>query len=198
MIAQLQGRVSAVGANWAVVLVGGLGVHVWCTAQTAMGLRTGGAADLHTSLVVREDALTLYGFAARTDRDTFELLKSATGIGPKIALAALSVLTPDELSNAIGAADLATLTRVPGVGRKGAERIVIELKDKVAPVSSAPSLTGALPAWREQVAEGLQGLGYSTKDADAACDRVAALAEADPDRGVAGLMKAALRSLAKK
>ncbi len=198
MIAQLQGRVSAVGANWAVILIGGLGVHVWCTAQTAMGLRTGGAADLHTSLVVREDALTLYGFAARADRDTFELLKSATGIGPKIALAALSVLTPDELSDAITTANLLTLTRVPGVGKKGAERIVIELKDKVVPASTAPSGPGAAPAWREQVAEGLQGLGYSTKDADAACDRVAAMAEANPDVGVAGLMKAALRSLAKK
>lgn len=198
MIAQLQGTVSAVGANWAVVLVGGLGVHVWCTAQTAMGLRQGAQTDLHTSLVVREDALTLYGFASREDRDTFDLLKSATGIGPKIALAALSVLTPDELSNAIASANLATLVRVPGVGRKGAERIVIELKDKVVPTSATASAPAALPAWHEQVAEGLQGLGYSAKDADVACDRVTALAESDPELGVAALMKAALRSLAKK
>ena len=194
MIAQLQGRVSAVGANWAVVLVGGFGVHVWCTAQTAMGLRTGGAADLHTSRVVREDALTLYGFAARTDRDTCELLKSATGIGPKIALAALSVLTPDELSNAIAAADLATLTRVPGVGKRTAERMVLELRDRVAAGATSGRGTGAAAAAgpAAEVAGALEGLGFSASEAEATA---AAVLADDPALTAPDALRLALKTL---
>ncbi len=204
MIAHLKGTVSAVGATTAVIDIGGFGTLVQCSPQTASGLRLGQPATLHTSLVVREDSLTLYGFADTDERDCFELLLTASGVGPRIAQATCAVLSPAELRQAIASDDVVTLTRVPGVGRKGAERICIELRDKI----NALALTSAPPApsaadtataqWREQVSGGLQGLGWSTRDAEAACDRVAELAEAVPQPPVAELMRAALRSLAKK
>jgi Holliday junction DNA helicase RuvA len=141
----------------------------------------------------------LYGFADDAERETFELVQTATGVGPKLAQAIVSVLSPDDLRAAIASENLAILCSVPGVGRRGAQRLVIELKDKVgalAATSSAPRTAAAL-AWRDQVRAGLEGLGWSSRDAEAACDGVQPLADADPTLGVAGLMRAALRSLAK-
>lgn len=198
MISQLTGTVIAAGATWIVVDLSGFGLKALCTPATASAVRLGQVATVHTSLVVREDSLTLYAFAEADERDCFELVQTASGIGPKIAQAVVSVLSPEDLRAAIATENIRALTQVPGIGVKGAQRLVIELKDKIGRLavisSTAPAAT---PTWREQVSGGLEGLGWSARDAEAACDKVAPLAEADPATPVAVLMRAALRSLAK-
>lgn len=204
MIAQVTGTVALLGPTSVVVEVGGFGVLALCSPNTTAGLRLGQTATLATSLVVREDSLTLYGFATLDERELFELLQTATGVGPKLAQAALAVLTPDELRSAIATENLVQLCKVPGVGRKGAQRLVIELKDKInaiGPVGEPAAATlPAAPArssWRDQVSQGLQGLGWSSRDAEAACDEVASMA-GDPGVGVPQLMRAALQALARR
>lgn len=200
MIAQLSGTVISLGPTSAVVEVGGIGIIVLCSPNTAATLRVGQAATLMTSMVVREDSLTLYGFESPDEREFFELLLTATGVGPKLAQAALAVLRPDELRTAISTENLVQLTKVPGIGRKGAQRMVIELKDKINTVglSAGPIRAGrGDEAWRDQVAQGLQGLGWSSKDADAACGEVEYLVRDDPSVSVAVMMRAALQTLAK-
>ena len=201
MIAQLTGVVAQVGPTSAVIEVGGFGVQAVCSPNTVAGLRTGHRATLATSLVVREDSLTLYGFASADEREFFELLLTATGVGPKLAQAALAVLSPDDLRRAIATENLVQLCKVPGIGRKGAQRIVIELKDKINAVALTEGPASAVDppaAWRGQVTQGLQGLGWSARDADAACDEVEHLAREDPHANVAVLMRAALQSLARR
>lgn len=201
MIERLTGTVAAVGGTWVVLDLSGFGVRALCTPATAASVRLGEPTTLATSLVVREDSLTLYGFADADERDAFELVQTASGIGPRIAQAVVSVLPPADLRDAIVSENLAALMRVPGIGRKGAERLVLELRDKVAglggPVGPSPAPAPGAPEWREQVAAGLESLGWSARDAAAACDRVAPLLEADPEPGIAELMRAALRSLAR-
>ena len=133
MISHLDGRVSAVAPEGAVIEVGGVGLLVQCTPGTLATLRPGERARVATSLVVREDALTLFGFAADDERDVFELLQTASGVGPRLALAMLAVFTPDALRRAVAAEDVTALTRVPGIGRKGAQRIVLELAGRLGP-----------------------------------------------------------------
>jgi holliday junction DNA helicase RuvA len=201
MIAQLTGLVAQVGPTSAVIEIGGFGIQAVCSPNTVAGLRVGESATLATSLVVREDSLTLYGFASVDEREFFELLLTATGVGPKLAQAALAVLSPDELRSAIATENLVQLCKVPGIGRKGAQRVVIELKDRINAVGRAEVSVAAIrpaAAWRAQVAQGLQGLGWSARDADSACDEVEHLAREDPDVNVAVLMRAALQSLARK
>jgi len=201
MIAQLTGVVAQVGPTSAVIEVGGLGIQAVCSPNTVAGLRLGQRATLATSLVVREDSVTLYGFASSDEREFFELLLTASGVGPKLAQTALAVLSPDELRRAIATENLVQLCKVPGIGRKGAQRIVIELKDKINAVGQAEGpapTTGPAPAWRGQVTQGLQGLGWSARDAEAACEEVEHLAQEDPDVNIAVLMRAALQSLARK
>jgi Holliday junction DNA helicase RuvA len=201
MIAQLTGLVAQVGPTSAVIEVGGLGIQAVCSPNTVAGLQVGQRATLATSLIVREDSLTLYGFASIDEREFFELLLTATGVGPKLAQAALAVLTPDELRSAIATENLVQLCKVPGVGRKGAQRMVIELKDKINAAvghSEAVPAVRSSAAWRTQVTQGLQGLGWSAKDAESACDEVEQLAHEDPQANVAVLMRAALQSLARK
>lgn len=199
MIAHVSGIVSACGATWAVVDVSGIGILVQCTPATAAKLRQGSQTTLSTSLVVREDSLTLYGFADPDERDLFDLVQTASGVGPKLGQAIVSVLSPDAFRQAVLAEDFKTLQKVPGVGLKGAQRLVLELKDRVHGLSG----TGTIPTrpaaarWRDQVQAGLEGLGWSTRDAEAACDRVAPLAADDPAIPVGVLMKAALQALAK-
>ena len=201
MIASISGTVLTVGPTSAVIEVGGIGLLALVTPNTATKLTPGESGRLATSLVVREDSLTLYGFADTDERDCFELLLSASGVGPKLAQAALSVMSPPELQAAITRSDLLALTRVPGIGKKGAERIVIELRDKIGLVvfdggaDESPVVIGG--AWREQVSAGLQGLGWSAKDAESACERVAHLVAEDPDVPVPILMRAALQALAR-
>ncbi|HJV13715.1 MAG TPA: Holliday junction branch migration protein RuvA [Propionibacteriaceae bacterium] len=203
MIAQLTGVVAQVGPTSAIIEVGGFGVQAVCSPNTVAGLRLGQRATLATSLVVREDSLTLYGFASTDEREFFELLLTAAGVGPKLAQTALAVLTPEELRRAIATENLVQLCKVPGIGRKGAQRIVIELKDKINTVvqleDSLPAAGPPTPAaWRGQVMQGLQGLGWSAKDAAAACDEVEQLAREDPQINIAVLMRAALQTLARR
>jgi len=201
VIAQLSGTVIQLTPTSAVMEVGGVGMLTLCSPNTAAGLRIGERATLFTSLIVREDSLTLYGFAAAEEREFFELLLTATGVGPKLAQAALAVLSPEELRRAIATENLVQLMKVPGVGRKGAQRMVLELKDKinaVAPASAAAPSTASGPQWREQVAQGLEGLGWSARDAEAACSDVEHLVREDSQISVAVLMRAALQTLAKK
>jgi Holliday junction DNA helicase RuvA len=201
VIAQLSGHVLQVGPTSAVLEVGGLGILALCSPNTVAGLTIGERATLATSLVVREDSLTLYGFASADEREFFELLLTATGVGPKLAQAALAVLTPDELRAAIAGENLVQLCKVPGIGRKGAQRIVIELKDKINAVAVPDERTAsaASPAgWRDQVTQGLQGLGWSARDAEVAYGEVEHLVAEDPQVGVAVLMRAALQSLARR
>lgn len=207
MIASVTGRVAAVGPDAAVVEVGGLGVAVQCTPATLARLRVGEAATLPTSLVVREDSLTLFGFADDDERSVFELAQTVSGVGPRLAQAMLAVHSPDALRLAVATDDLKALERVPGIGRKGAQRLVLELKDRLgAPHGAAASAGGAASAargssggWRDQVHAALLGLGWSARDADSAITEVAPEAEAalaegmTPDVGV--LLKSALRSL---
>ena len=150
----------------AVIEVGGVGLLVQCTPGTLAGLRLGEQARLATSLVVREDALTLYGFASDDERNTFELLQTASGVGPRLAQAMLAVLTPDALRRAVAAEDLAMLTSVPGIGRKGAQRIVLELAGRlgapadVGVLAAAGRAAAAGPQWQDQVRAGLVSLGW--------------------------------------
>lgn len=203
MIAHLTGTVHQVGGTWVVLDLGGFGVRVLATPATVASVRVGECATLHTSLVVREDSLTLYAFVDADERDAFELVQSASGIGPKLAQAVVSVLAPDELRAAIASENLAVLTKVPGIGRKGAQKMVIELKDKVhalGAISGLPTGGAARPdaeGWRDQVASGLESLGWSAKDATAAVEGVAPLRDEEPSLGVGELMRAALRSLAR-
>ena len=198
MIASVRGAVQHIGLDRVVVEVGGVGMLLHTTPATASSLHRGSEAALATTLVVREDSLTLFGFATEEERDLFEQVQTVSGIGPRIALAMLSVLAPDRLRAAVSGGDLATITKVPGIGRKGAERIVLELRDKVgvpAPAAgAAPAApTTAAAAWRDQVAEALVGLGYSAKQAEDAVSSVAV--DGAGDRSVSDLLRAALREL---
>ena len=180
MIASVRGTVTAVAPDGAVVEVGGVGLAVSCSPGTLARLRVGHDARLATSLVVREDSLTLYGFADDDERALFELLQTANGVGPKLAQTMLAVHAPRELRRAIATSDFATLTQVPGIGRKGAERIVIELRDRIGAVDGSDSgvQTGgpviAVAPWRDQLAHALAGLGFGGKEAGEAIDVVAA------------------------
>ncbi|PZS27579.1 MAG: Holliday junction branch migration protein RuvA [Pseudonocardiales bacterium] len=179
MIASVRGTVVAVGPDGAVVEVGGVGMAVSCSPGTLARLRVGEAARLATSLVVREDSLTLYGFAEDDERSLFELLQTANGVGPKLAQTMLAVYPPRELRRAIATSDLAALTKVPGIGRKGAERIALELRDRIGSIDGYDSRTdlGGLTAvapWRDQLAHALAGLGFSGKEALDAIDVAAA------------------------
>ncbi|SFI92626.1 Holliday junction DNA helicase subunit RuvA [Streptosporangium canum] len=203
MIASVRGRVAAIAPDGAVVEVGGVGMLVHCTPGTLATLRVGEEARLATSLVVREESLTLFGFGSDDERGVFEMLQTANGVGPKVALAMLAVHTPNALRTAVASADVKALTRVPGVGPKGAQRIIVDLKDKLGTPDQAVNavLNGgtAAPAWRDQVHSGLVGLGYSARDADEAVAAVAPQADAEVAEGrspqVATLLKAALRAL---
>ncbi|MEA5153561.1 Holliday junction branch migration protein RuvA [Raineyella sp.] len=203
MIAHLTGTVTAVRPTSAVLDIGGLGLEVQCTARALAGLRPGESGHVETSLQVRQEVFTLFGFVDPVEREAFEMLLGVNSVGPKLALAILSLLEPAALVAAIRAEDLHMLTKVPGVGKKSAERILVELKDKVVRLGleatpGAPVEVGSeRPLWREQVSSGLQGLGWPAKDAEAACDTVEPLVAEDPSVGVAQLMRAALRSLAK-
>ena len=190
VISHLDGLVAAIAPEGAVIEVGGVGLLVQATPGTLATLRSGERARVATSLVVREDALTLYGFASDDERDVFELLQTASGIGPRLALAMLASFSPDGLRQAIAAEDVTALTRVPGIGRKGAQRIVLELAGRLgspgAPVSppgtgGPGSAAARASSWRDQVRTGLVNLGWQARDAEQAIAAVEAeLAERRP------------------
>jgi Holliday junction DNA helicase RuvA len=173
MISSVRGQVLAIGLDHAVVEVGGVGLAVQATPATLATMRSGTEASLATSLIVREDSLTLYGFADNEARDLFGLLLTVSGIGPRIAMATLAVLEPAQLRAALADGNITVLTQVPGIGRKGAERLIIELRDKVGalPAASAPLPIGNV---RGSVVEALVGLGFPAKQAEQAVDGVLA------------------------
>ncbi|MER5772244.1 Holliday junction branch migration protein RuvA [Streptomyces sp. NPDC001985] len=201
MIASVSGTVAALAPTTAVIEVGGVGMAVQCTPDTLSGLRIGQEAKLATSLVVREDSLTLYGFADDDERQTFELLQTASGVGPRLAQAMLAVHRPDALRLAIATADEKALTAVPGIGKRGAQKLLLELKDRLGePLGTHGAQRGAGAAvtasWRDQLHAALIGLGYATREADEAVAAVTPQAEASgtaPRVGV--LLKAALQTL---
>jgi Holliday junction DNA helicase RuvA len=198
MIAFVRGQVAAVTLNSAVLDVGGIGLELMCTPGTLATLRTGQTATLPTSMVVREDSLTIFGFLDEDEKVCFELVQTASGVGPKLAQAILACLAPDELRVAVASDDTKTLTRVSGIGQKGAQRIILELKDRLgAPVGHVRAGTpaGAAAPWKDQVLQALVGLGWSAKEADAAVETVAPEAGDDPQ--VATLLRSALRTLSK-
>jgi len=199
MIAFVRGPVAAIGVDSCVIEVGGVGLQVYCHPGTLAGLRPGQETRVSTSMVVREDSLTLYGFADDDEKALFELLQTASGVGPRLAQAALAVLSPDQLRQAVASEDLAVLVKVPGIGKKGAQRIVLELKDKIGAPSKLVAGRPLRPAaaWREQVHAGLVGLGWSPKDAEDAVVAVSPLAADDPEPSVPDLLRAALRALSK-
>jgi Holliday junction DNA helicase RuvA len=197
MIAFVRGQVAALTLSSAVLEVGGVGLELMCTPGTLATLRPGHQATLPTSMVVREDSLTLFGFVDEDEKQTFELVQTASGVGPKVAQSMLAVLSPDDLRRAIAADDVKTLTRVPGIGQKGAQRIILELKDRIgAPTNGRTPATpvGSAP-WRDQVHQGLVGLGWPARDAEKAVEAVAPEAGDAPD--VASLLRAALRTLSR-
>jgi holliday junction DNA helicase RuvA len=222
VISHLDGTVAAVAPEGAVIEVGGVGLLVQCTPGTLATLRRGERARVATSLVVREDSLTLFGFGGDDERDVFELLQTASGVGPRLALAMLAVFTPDALRRAVAAEDVTALTRVPGIGRKGAQRIVLELAGRLGPPGVAggpgqlaagpPGLPGAAP-WRDPVRAGLISLGWQAREADQAIAAVEADAQAANGDGngaagdggapgaaeadVAIMLRAALRKLSR-
>ena len=195
MIASLTGTVTGHSAGGVVLSVGGVGLAVQTTPGTRARLRTGDEAFLATSLVVREDSLTLYGFETDDERELFEVLQTASGIGPKVAQAVLTTLTPDAVRRAIATNDLASLTLVPGIGKKGAERMVLELRDKLG-TGATPSGAGPV-AWRDTLTEALVGLGWSSSQADEVVVRLSAAHPSAGESDVPSLLREALAMLGK-
>jgi holliday junction DNA helicase RuvA len=209
MIASVNGRVAAVSPDGAVVEVGGIGLAVQCTPGTIARLQVGESARLSTSLIVREDSLTLYGFADDDERQLFELLQTANGVGPRLAQAVLAIHPPREVRRAVAVADVKALMQVPGIGKKGAERLILELRDRLGSTTSDTSLDGpALPGlpsvtpvapWRDQLTSALIGLGWSAKEADSALTQLAPVADEQIAAGgaveVAVLLRRALQLL---
>ena len=165
MIASLYGRVRSLHSDRAVIDVGGVGLAVSVTPATSARLSLGNDAQLFTSLVVREDALTLYGFLDEESRVAFDLVQTVTGIGPKVAMSILANLSPEDLGYAIAQENVAALERVPGIGRKGAQRLILELKGKITHLAQGTPV-GHVPLWREQLSSALVSLGFSAKEAD--------------------------------
>jgi Holliday junction DNA helicase RuvA len=209
MIASVNGRVAAVSPDGAVVEVGGVGLAVQCTPGTIARLQVGEQARLSTSLVVREDSLTLYGFADDDERQLFELLQTANGVGPRLAQAVLAIHPPREVRRAVSMGDLKALMQVPGIGKKGAERLVLELRDRLGVTSvdtqldggpaaaGLPSVTPVAP-WRDQLVSALVGLGWSSREAETALAALEPVAEEQAANGgvqVAVLLRQALQIL---
>lgn len=201
MIASLRGTVISIGLGSAVIECQGVGYEVTTTPNTLSRLQRGEEALLLTTMVVREDAMKLYGFIDDQSREMFALLQTVTGLGPRLALACESVFTPIEISQAIAGADAKTLQRVPGVGKRMAERLIVELKDKVSAftagtvdVEGAPApIPGIAPVVViEQVTQALVGLGFTEKQAD---DAVVSVLAADPELETSAALRAALATL---
>lgn len=203
MIASLRGVVLEVTGESAVIEIGGLGLAVQCTPATLAGLRRGELATVHTTLVVREESLTLYGFGSADERAIFELLQTVSGVGPRLAQAMLATLEPDALRRIVATEDVTALTAVPGVGKKGAQRLVLELSGKlgvpsgdVAVASGGGQPAAAASGWRPQVHAALVGLGWPPREADAALTVVADELGDQADTAEVGvLLRTALRAM---
>ncbi|MCU1593682.1 MAG: Holliday junction helicase RuvA [Frankiales bacterium] len=196
MIASLTGRVSGLTTQGVVLSVGGVGLAVQTTPGTRARLRTGEEAFLATTLIVREDSLTLYGFETDDEREIFELLMTSSGVGPKVAQAVLTVHTPDAVRRAIATEDLTALCLVPGIGRKGAQRMVLELRDKMGLATSGGAPLAAA-AWRDLLTDALIGLGWSGSQADETVVKLSAAHPSASEADVPTLLREALAMLGK-
>ena len=167
MIAFVKGTLTDISALGAVVDVGGVGMNLLTSANALKGKKVGDQVQVPTVMVVREDHMTLYGFADANEKDMFLLLQTISGVGPRMALNLISVMGEQKLSNAIANSDIGSLTAVPGIGKKGAQRLILELSDKIA----SPK-TSAITSWRESLITALVGLGWNRKDASSAAEQV--------------------------
>jgi holliday junction DNA helicase RuvA len=173
MISSLRGPVLEIRLDSLVIGVGGVGMTVMCSPDTISQARVDKEITLFTSLIVREDSLTLFGFANSENREMFEVVQGVSGFGPKLAFTILSSLPADELRTAIGNEDVARLKQTPGVGAKGAQRLVLELKDRIGtPTTGAKRSSSSQAQWQIQVEQGLLGLGWSPRDAQRAITAV--------------------------
>jgi Holliday junction DNA helicase RuvA len=179
MISLLNGTVRSIHSDRLVVEVGGFGLSVLVTPSTTTQVTLGSQVQLFTSLVVREDSLTLFGFVNEESRTLFELVQTVSGIGPKVALSILGALSPEDLGRAISQEDIGAIEKVPGIGRKGAQRMILELKGKLSDLSSSQQYKGHQPAWREQLASALVSLGFSPKESDSAISEVVSQLQSD-------------------
>ncbi|CAN5420318.1 Holliday junction branch migration protein RuvA [soil metagenome] len=195
MIASVRGEVVDIALDHVVVECAGVGYKVMATPSTLAGLRRGSETRLIIAMIVREDSMTLYGFADADARDLFSTLLGVSGVGPKIALATLAVYDANALRQALADGDVTALTRVPGIGKRGAERMVLELRDKIGPVAASGTFTAVSGhAVRGPVVEALVGLGFAIKQAEEATDKVLA---AEPDATTSGALRSALNLLGK-
>ena len=202
MIATLTGEIKSISLDRAIIEVGGVGLSVNLTANAATHLNLGTIVTFHTSLVVREESLTLYGFLTAESKQLFEQVQTVSGIGPKVALAILGALTPQDLAAAIATENIAAIERVPGIGRKGAQRLILELKGKLSDLSEGTRITSHQPAWREQLTNALISLGFAPKDSDRAITSIVNELQSDgiepADLELSELLKRALQSGGRK
>jgi Holliday junction DNA helicase RuvA len=174
MISLVNGVVRAISTDKIIVEVGGVGLSLAVTQKTTAQLNVGVSVQLFTTLVVREDALTLYGFLEDGDRALFELVQTVSGIGPKVALSIVSALSPSQLALAISQEDISAIEKVPGIGRKGAQRLILELKGKLTDFGTSSKSERHQPVWREHLTSALVSLGFTAKDSDSAITQVVA------------------------
>lgn len=194
MISSLNGTVKTTSLNYAIVEVGGVGLQVFLSPRFASSLVVGTFVSLHTTLLVREDALTLFGFESAVDKDLFELLQTVTGIGPKVAQSALSVYDADELVSAISREDHALIERIPGLGKKGAARVVLELREKVSAFSYSNSSKASPSPWRVQIEGALTNLGFTQRESNQALDQIASeISDGLDTANIPGLLRRALQ-----
>jgi len=202
MIATLTGEIKAISIDRAVIEVGGVGLSVNLTQNSAAHLNLGTLVTFHTSLVVREDSLTLYGFLTAESKALFEQVQTVTGIGPKVALAIIGSLSPEDLATAIATENIAAIERVPGIGRKGAQRLILELKGKLSDLSDGSRISNQQPIWREQLTNALISLGFAPKDSDRAITTVMSELQGEgiepADLEMSLLLKRALQSGGRK
>ena len=190
MISSLTGTIKSLQLASVVIEVGGVGLLVNIPARISAGLTVGTSVSLHTVLIVREDSLTLYGFETQSAREIFELLQTVTGIGPKVAQSALNVFETAQLVSAIKSDQAELLERIPGLGKKGAQRVVLELREKVA--NFEESAHPSAGSWRDQLTSALLGLGFNSRETQ---ERIEQLSSQFADLGnepIAELLRAAL------
>ncbi len=172
MISTLNGTICSLSNERLIIEVGGVGLSVLINPLTSSGLTLGSQSTLYTSLVVREDSLTLFGFLTEEVRNLFELVQTVSGVGPKVALSIMGALSPEDLARAIANEDTSAIERVPGIGKKGAQRMILELKGKITDLGSIGSYKGHQPPWREQLSSALVSLGFSPKESDIAISNI--------------------------
>ena len=179
MISLVSGVVRSIASDRLIVEVGGIGLTVMVNPQTSAQITLGSPVQLFTTLVVREDSLTLFGFMTDEYRSLFELVQTVSGIGPKVALSIVGALSPEDMAQAVSQEDIGAIEKVPGIGKKGAQRLILELKGKLSDLSTTHHYKGHQPAWREQLSSALVSLGFSPKESDSAISNVVSSLLAD-------------------